>query len=197
MTTLRTIVCMTAIVACVGASRDRWSGEAKNDSSQLTDAQRSVFSAKLARLGEGHLDSILTAARPLSVSLDGATAVDQRSVERAVRQLSSALEKLLRADKQMRKLTFMTGEYLHPVSVHRTRRGYAAITDLTARVEGLRDQIGFFPEGPRTLIDDLEGYPRHQFAVATRGKSELLIRVPLVSDGYYLGDLTAEYALER
>jgi len=41
---------MLAIIACVGASPGRWSGEAKNSSSQLTKAQQRVFSAKLVRI---------------------------------------------------------------------------------------------------------------------------------------------------
>jgi hypothetical protein len=179
------------IAACVSGARGPWSGEVKNSLSELSKQQQAFCRAKISSLNK-RLVTIATTAKPLALLLDTAP-LDIIEARTTASKLAEALRSLAQSDVQMQGITFMSGEYLHPISVERGNSGFQTRLDFEAKIEGLRDQVGFFPEGPRSPIEDLPGYPQPQYAVATRGTNEILIRVPVISAGHYLGDITAEY----
>ncbi|HSY47193.1 MAG TPA: hypothetical protein VLC46_00110 [Thermoanaerobaculia bacterium] len=179
------------VAACVSGAPGPWSGEVKNSLAGLNERQQAFCRARISLLNKC-IGPIALAAKSLALLLDTAP-VDVSEARTTSSKLAEALHSLLQSDAQMRRITFMSGEYLHPVAVERGNSGFQTRLDFDAKAEGLRDQIGFFPEGPRSPIEDLPGYPQPQYAVATRGTSEILIRVPVISAGHYLGDITAEY----
>jgi len=161
----------------------------------LSAKQLHFWRETLPLLNQGAV-SVIMPAEPLALLLNSSGPLDANRAALMASALGQALTKVLREDSQMEKLTFMTGDYLRPVEVLRNGQAFEAHTDFDIRIEGLRDQIGFFPESPRAPIEDLQGYPNPQFAVAISGRKWVLIRVPVISRGYYLGDLTAEYSIK-
>jgi len=188
-------VALLVASSCARTAPRRWSGESKNSAAQLTAKQQFVLNEKLPFLNHSAA-SVLVTMQSLAVLLNHSGPLDKPHAESMALKLGNAMLSLLRADPQLEKLTFMTGEYLHPVTVSHEHRRFQVRTDLDVTVEGLRDQIGFFPEDLSSTIVDLQGYPSPQFAVATSGTKRLLIRIPVIAEGHYVGDLTAEYLIE-
>ena len=182
--------------ACISATpRERWSGEVKNSSARLSRAQRRSLESKSAQLRvRGR--ALAPALRTLALLLDDPkSAANARQA--AANAVADALGDIVRGDPAMTSLLFTTGDYLSAAVATRTGSKVDAHADLGVQEPGLRGQIGFFPEGPRTPIEDLRGYPKSQYAVATSNAGRMRIRVPVISDGFYLGDLIAEYASGR
>jgi hypothetical protein len=177
--------------ACVSGSPGRWSGETKNSLSELSQQDQAFCRTQISLLNK-RIGTIAATARPLALLLNAAP-LDANEARTAASRFAEALRSLAQSDPQLRRITFMSGEYLHPLVVERDNRGFLTHLDFDAKVEGLRDQIGFYPEGPGSPIEDLPGYPQPQYAIATRGTKEILIRVPVILSGHYLGDITAEY----
>lgn len=183
------IVTSIAVTACGSGQAPRWSGESKNSDEQLSSAQRNVLRRKLERLQQS-MPALAPAARSLALLVDGGERGETPQRRQAAAVLAERFEALLERDRDLRSLTFLSDDFLRLVTVSRTS---GAQFDFENAEPNLREQIGFFPEDLHTRIEDPHGYPQPQYSVAVRGRTAIRIRVPLTANGFYFGDLIAEY----
>jgi hypothetical protein len=182
------VTVFAATTGCTAASAPTWSGEVKNDSSHLSARQKQYLTMKVDDLKQRR---VLLAAPMQELAVLIADHTRRESDRRAAADaLSVELEKVVNSDPEMISLSFMTGD--HPAAVYVSKKSGVRI-GLEEKIDHLRGQIGFFPEEPSTPIAELEGYRPNQFAVATKGQTNMRVRVPVVRAGFYLGDLIAEY----
>lgn len=180
--------------ACASSFRPMWSAEVKNSDAHLSEEQRGHMNAVVERLHR-LMPNIARNARAFAIAVNDESA-DGAKQRNAAAAVADDLARILSDEPDMTSIMFTTGDYLSPVSATRGEAKIVTKVDFGMLEPGLREQVGFFPEGPQTMIEDLAGYPRPQFAVATRGSDEMRIRIPFVANGYYLGDLVAEYKLK-
>ena len=182
------------LAACITSDPPMWSGEMKNSDEHLSHQQRTTLRVKIQNL-HPLLRHLVPEARTVAAMLEQAQTSDSRLMQQAADNLSSRLRTILQDDDELQSLSFTSGDFVSAVTVLRAGNGTRTIINFDETEPHLREQIGFFHEDLRTKIDDIDGYPHPQYAVATRGPAELRLRLPLVGDGFYLGDVTATYAL--
>jgi hypothetical protein len=161
----------------------------------LSLGQRRFLDSKISEL-QTRGKALSSDLRHLAVLLENADS-NPDEIRNVLDIVSNDLRDTVQQDPKMSQLAFMTGDYFRAVVAKRETEGVVAIGDLETREPGLRYQIGFYSEGPSTAIEDLSGFEAKQFSVATADGHRMRIRVPVVSDGFYLGDLVAEYESKR
>jgi hypothetical protein len=182
------VTVLLATAGCTATSASAWSGEVKNDSGHLSARQKQYLTTKVEELKQQGM--LLSGPMQELAGMIADRTHNESDRRAAAEALSVELNKVVKSDPEMMTLSFMTGD--HPAAVYVSKESGVRI-DLEEKIDHLRGQIGFFPEGPLMPIAELEGYPPSQFAVATKGQTNLRVRVPVVRDAFYLGDLIAEY----
>ncbi len=124
---------------------------------------------------------------PVSSALEAGQGVEAVP-SKAMEELSAKLQRALEANNEFVELVVGVQDWPHLVVVRRGRRSVRVVVDVQTRVEFLREQTGFYPEPASSKIVDIAGYAQPQFSMAVRG-TDLRVRVPVVFQGRYLGDL--------